>query len=204
MSGSAIANLAARVGVLFQFNRDFLFITLDSLRFDSAADSLAAGATPTFKRLIGRWQRRQTSATYTLPAHVAMFSGSMPRPPRGDDRTVDTEPRMFALSTSWNRYKGRNIRYCFDDAENVPKGFESKGYRTIGVGGVGWFSNEVKSSSFWEGRYFQHFLYKPSYGEENARAFEEQIDDLARILRQPARGRSFVFLNVSSTHRPYS
>jgi hypothetical protein len=204
MSGSALANLAAKVGDLFQFSQDFLFITLDSLRFDTAADALAAGMTPVFKDLIGQWQRRQTSATYTLPAHVAMFSGSMPRPPRGDDRSADTEPRMFALSTSWNRYKGRNIRYFFDDAENVPKGFESKGYRTIGVGGVGWFSNQVKASAFWEGRYFQQFLYKPTYGEDNPRAFEEQIDDLAEILQQPERRRNFVFVNISSTHRPYS
>src|SRR5487761_1164837 len=124
---NGIRQLATKVTDRFLFNRDFLFITLDSLRFDAAADSLAAGTTPAFQRLIGQWQRRQTSATYTLPAHVSMFAGSMPRPPRGDDRSVETEPRMFALSTSWSRYKGRNIRYFFDDAENVPKGFESKG-----------------------------------------------------------------------------
>lgn len=203
MSVSTIGSVANKVSELFQFNRDFLFITLDSLRYDTAAGAMAAGTTPAFKQLIGRWQQRQTSATYTLPAHVAMFSGSMPRPPRGDDRNVDTEPRMFALSTSWSRYKGRNIRYFFDDAENVPKGFESKGYRTIGVGGVGWFSNQVKASSFWQGRYFQRFLYKPSYGEDNARAFEEQIADLGEALRRLGHGRNFVFLNVSSTHRPY-
>lgn len=188
----------------FTFTRDFLFITLDSLRYDTAQDSLAAGSTPAFERLVGRWERRETCATYTLPAHVSMFAGSMPRPVRGDDLSVESEPRMFALSTSWSRYKGRNIRYFFDDAENVPKGFESKGYHTIGVGGVGWFSSEVKASSFWEGRYFQRFLYKPSYGEIHPRAFEEQIDDLQEVLAGLGGGRRFVFVNVSSTHRPYS
>ncbi len=114
------------------------------------------------------------------------------------------EGRLFALSTSWDRYRGRKIRYFFDDAENVPKGFESKGYETVGVGGVGWFSNEVKASSFWQGNYFKHFLYKPSYGEENRHGFEEQIEDLAGKLAEIPRGRKFVFINVSSTHRPYS
>ncbi|HVX15438.1 MAG TPA: sulfatase-like hydrolase/transferase [Pirellulales bacterium] len=204
MSVGMLTSTARKVTKLFQFNRDFLFITLDSLRFDTAAQALQAGTTPTFQKLVGQWERRHTSATYTLPAHVSMFSGSMPRPPRGDDRSVESEPRMFALSTSWSRYKGRNIRYFFDDAENVPKGFESKGYQTIGLGGVGWFSNEVKASSFWEGRYFQKFLYKPSYGEQNPRAFEEQITDLAALLRGLEPGRRFVFVNVSSTHRPYS
>jgi hypothetical protein len=186
------------------FSKDFLFITLDSLRYDTAALAMEAGQTPRFRSLVGQWQRRLAAATYTLPSHVSMFAGMMPRPPRGDDNNVNQESRLFALSTSWRRYRGRNIRYFFDDAPNVPKGFQSRGYETVGVGGVGWFSDEVSASSFWQGQYFQHFLYKPTYGEENQHAFEEQIQDLAAKLKSLPKGRRFIFINVSSTHRPYS
>jgi hypothetical protein len=186
------------------FRKDFLFITLDSLRYDVAIEAMEAGETPNFKALVGQWERREASATYTLPSHISMFSGMMPRPPKNDNKALAKEGRMFALSTSWERYKGRNIRYFFEDVANVPKGFESKGYHTIGVGGVGWFSTEVKASSFWQGQYFQHYLYKPSYGEDNPQAFGEQIADLRDKLEGLGRDRKFVFVNVSSTHRPYS
>lgn len=188
----------------FNFTRDFLFVTLDSLRYDTADECLAEGLTPNFGNLIGRWECRETCATFTLPAHIGMFSGMMPRPLQGDNISLSTEARMFALSTSWDRYKGRNIRFFFDNAENVPRGFASKGYHTIGVGGVGWFSTEVKSSSFWEGQYFQRFLYKASYNPVNPRAFEEQLEDLGSVLSSLNDKHRFVFINVSSTHHPYS
>jgi hypothetical protein len=184
------------------YRKNFLFITLDSLRYDTAAEALEAGESPNFLKLVGQWERRHAAATYTLPSHISMFAGMMPRPVNGN--AEQKEGRLFALSTSWNRYRGRNIRYFFDDAPNVPKGFESRGYETVGVGGVGWFSNEVKASSFWEGNFFKHYLYKPSYGEENPRAFEEQIADLAAKLQELRNAKKFVFINISSTHRPYS
>jgi hypothetical protein len=193
-----------KVGDWSNFSRDFVLITLDSLRYDTATQALEAGQTPHLRSLVGTWQRRQAAATYTLPSHVSMFAGMMPRPVGGDDTNLKKEARLFALSTSWARYRGRNIRYFFEDAPNVPKGFESRGYHTIGVGGVGWFSTEVKASSFWKGQYFQHFLYKPSYGEDNPHALEEQIADLEALLATLPAGRRFLFLNVSSTHRPYT
>jgi hypothetical protein len=199
-----LRHIADKVADWSAFSRDFLFITLDSLRYDTAALALAAGETPHFRSLVGEWERRQVAATYTLPSHVSMFAGMMPRPVAGDDTTVNKEARLFALSTSWQRYRGRNIRYFFDDAPNVPRGFQTKGYHTIGVGGVGWFSSEVQASSFWKGQYFQHFLYKPTYGEDHPGAFEEQITDLKAQLAALPAGRRFVFLNVSSTHRPYT
>jgi hypothetical protein len=199
-----LRQLADKVGDMSAFAKDFLFVTLDSLRYDAAAQALAAGQTPHFQSLVSTWEPRLTSATYTLPSHVSMFAGMMPRPARGDDESLKKEARLFALSTSWQRYRGRNIRYFFDDAPNVPKGFESRGYHTVGVGGVGWFSTEVSASTFWRDQYFKHYLYKPSYGEENPRAFEEQVTDLAATISTLPPGRRFVFINVSSTHRPYS
>ncbi|MGH7139601.1 MAG: hypothetical protein ACREHD_28000, partial [Pirellulales bacterium] len=79
----AVSKLKNKIRDRFTFSRDFLFITLDSLRYDTAAQSMQSGGTPMLRELIGQWQRRETCATYTLPAHVSMFAGSMPRLPRG-------------------------------------------------------------------------------------------------------------------------
>lgn len=180
---------------------EFLFVTLDSLRFDVASAAMSEGRTPQLARIVSRWERREAAATYTLPSHIAMFAGGMPRLPRAG---VDgPENRLFALRTSRNRGPRPHVRYFFDDAPNVPRGFRAAGYRTIGVGGVGWFSTERQASSFWADQYFQEFLYKPSYGEEHRDAFAEQIYDLSRVLQNRRDEPLFVFINVSATHLPY-
>src|SRR5262249_10842386 len=109
-----LRQLADKATDLSVFSKDFLFITLDSLRYDTAALALEAGQTPHFRSLVGEWHPRLTSATYTLPSHVSMFAGMMPRPARTDNATAKKEARLFALSTAWERYRGRNIRYFFE------------------------------------------------------------------------------------------
>src|SRR5918994_3506840 len=63
---------------------DFLFVTLDTLRFDAAADCLAAGRTPNLARGLPPegWERRHTPGNFTLAAHAAFFAGFLPTPAR--------------------------------------------------------------------------------------------------------------------------
>ena len=58
--------------------RNFIIITIDSLRYDVAIQA----NTPVFDKLISdyqlssrQWHKTFAHATYTLPAHVSMFSG---------------------------------------------------------------------------------------------------------------------------------
>lgn len=61
-----------------------LFVTLDSLRYDVARAALHAGQTPHLAKLLpgGRWEERRTPGTFTLPAHMAFFSGFLPKLPQ--------------------------------------------------------------------------------------------------------------------------
>lgn len=69
-----------------------LFVTLDSLRYDVATTALDEGRTPHLARLLpgGQWERRWTPGTFTLPAHMAFFSGFLPKLP-----TPQQPPRLW-------------------------------------------------------------------------------------------------------------
>ena len=45
---------------------------------------------------------------------------------------------------------GRKTGIAFPKVSNVIKGFESSGYRTIGIGGVGWFDNRRPTTNIWK------------------------------------------------------
>ncbi len=182
---------------------DFLFLTICSLRYDVAQAAMNNGDTPNLKRLLGEWEKRETPGTFTLPAHIAFFSGRTPRPlAKSFPDGIDSTERLFALSTKWEQYKGRNIRYFFEDAPNVPRGFEGNGYNTIGVGGVGWFNTNYQSSSFWGKTHFQQFLFDDEYGPRSEDGFARQITDLKQALTMMTSPR-FIFVNAATCHMPY-
>lgn len=61
-----------------------LFVTLDSLRYDAARAALNARQTPRLAKILpgGVWEERRTPGTFTLPAHIAFFSGFLPKLPQ--------------------------------------------------------------------------------------------------------------------------
>src|SRR5438067_12564848 len=75
-------------------SHDFLFITLDTLRYDVAAALFADGRTPCLNSIlpIGGWERRHSPGSFTFAAHVAFFAGFLPTPAR-----PGPHPRPFAL-----------------------------------------------------------------------------------------------------------
>ena len=74
-------------------SHDLLFVTLDTLRYDVAAELVAAGRTPALARVLpgGMWERRHTPASFTYAAHHAFFAGFLPTPV-----TPGPHPRLFA------------------------------------------------------------------------------------------------------------
>lgn len=72
---------------------DVLLVTLDTLRYDVAAELAASGATPTLTGLLpdGRWERRHTPGSFTYSAHAAMLAGFLPTP-----ASPGPHPRLFA------------------------------------------------------------------------------------------------------------
>ena len=57
--------------------RDILFITLDTLRFDVASRLHATGHTPRLNKLLPTqgWEKRHTPGSFTFAAHMAFFAG---------------------------------------------------------------------------------------------------------------------------------
>ena len=75
-------------------SHDLLFVTLDTLRYDVAAELMAAGRTPNLARALpGGWERRHTPGSFTYAAHHAFFAGFLPTPVTAGrhERLIDAE-----------------------------------------------------------------------------------------------------------------
>ena len=61
---------------------NILFMTLDTLRYDVAVETLRAGRTPNLAALLpdGGWEARHTPGNFTYAAHQAFFAGFLPTP----------------------------------------------------------------------------------------------------------------------------
>ncbi|MCX4584697.1 sulfatase-like hydrolase/transferase [Streptomyces sp. NBC_01481] len=127
---------------VIQSRTSILFVTLDSLRYDVARAAMHAGQTPHLAALLpaGQWEERRTPGTFTLPAHMAFFSGFLPKlpQPHQPSRLWECRPPAF---------KEINAETFVFDAPNLLAGLALHGYRTVCVGGVTYFSRETPLGS---------------------------------------------------------
>jgi Sulfatase len=176
---------------------DVLFVTLDTLRYDVATRLHAAGRTPRLSALLppGGWEKRHTPGNFTFAAHAAFFAGFLPTPAR-----PGRHPRPFAL-----RFPGSETTTdatAVLDGPDLPAGFRARGYRTICVGGVGFFNKLTPLSSVFPGL-FDESHWSPELGVTDPRSTEWQVDlALRRVADLPPGRRVFLFLNVSAIHQP--
>lgn len=178
-------------------SHDLLFLVLDTLRYDVAVECLAAGRTPTLASVLpgGRWEERQTPGNFTYAAHQAFFAGFLPTPPG-----TGPHPRLFAA-----RFPGSESTAgttCVLDAPNVVAGLAARGYKTVCIGGVGFFNvntplGQVLPSLF-EERHWEEATGVT--GPDSTRRQVEIARDV--IAATPAGQRLFLFLNVSAIHQP--
>ncbi|MET8678211.1 STM4013/SEN3800 family hydrolase [Streptomyces sp. NPDC004647] len=177
---------------------NILFVTLDSLRYDVAKETLQAGQTPRLGGLLpeGRWERRQTPGTFTLPAHMAFFSGFLPKLPQPiqPPRLWECRPPAFK--------RVRPETFVFD-APSLLAGLRQHGYRTVCVGGVTYFSRETPLGSVLPDM-FDEDHWRPEFCSPEIDSTRNQVDqalETAEIFerRQPL----FLFVNVSATHVPH-
>ena len=176
---------------------DILFITLDTLRFDVARDTLAAGQTPNLAEVLprGGWEKRHSPASFTYAAHQSFFAGFLPTP---------IEPglhrRLFAA-----RFEGSTTvtnETCVFDETDIVKGLSKLGYRTICIGGVGFFNKQTSLGMVLPG------LFDESYWDENLsvidpRSTENQVNLALELLGKiPKERRVFLFINISALHQP--
>ena len=164
---------------------DFLLVTWDSCRYDV----YQAARTPVLDRHT-QAQKGWAMATYTLPAHQAMFCGFL--------------PYVFESRPFYNRYvqqlwriSHRNVHVkplvTFpENTENVVAGFRRRGYYTVGLAAMDWFA---RPSSLQNG--FDWFRVTGT----KARSQNELLS--SQISRRAGRRPCFAFVNYGETHSPF-
>jgi len=159
-----------------QFN--FLTIVADSCRWDSFQASRANNIREHFDVVSAG-----AMATFTYPAHMAMFQGFFPT-------TNGARPVYNRFKKSVYRWFYKSMRSCLyelNGSGSIPLVLRDSGHRTVAVGGVGWFNKRTPMKLG-----FEEFVYRPN-GVKAVDTFIACVDS------EPYYG----VLNFGTTHRPY-
>lgn len=178
-------------------SHDLLFVTLDTLRYDVAAELAAAGRLPNLARHLpgGRWQQRHAPGSFTYASHQAMFAGFLPTP-----AAPGPHSRLFAAAFAGSETTAEGT-WVYDTPDLVT-GLAKAGYHTACVGGVGFFNKRGSLGSVLPGL-FEESHWEPEFGVTSPTSFEAQVDCAERLVRRlPPERRMFLFVNVSALHQP--
>lgn len=178
---------------------NILFVTLDSLRYDVAQTAYNTDCMPELAELLpeGGWERRHTPGTFTLPAHMAFFSGFLPKLPQPEQPPRLWECRPPAFKTP------HPSTFVFD-APNLIEGLAGHGYRSVCIGGVTYFSRETPLGNVLPDMFHEDH-WRPEFCSPHPDSTRHQVDQALEVAdwyasRQPL----FLFVNVSATHVPHS
>ncbi|PWF55388.1 STM4013/SEN3800 family hydrolase [Massilia glaciei] len=176
-------------------SHDIVFITLDTLRYDVAQRLFEAGELPVLGPHLpaGGWERRHSPASFTYAAHHAFFAGFLPTPD-----SQGPHPRLFA--TQFERSTSTSAHTCMFEQESVPAGLAQRGYRTICIGGVGFFNKKTSLGCVLPGM-FEESHWTPHMGVDHRHSTERQVALALARLRADAR-RVFLFINIAAIHLP--
>jgi hypothetical protein len=168
----------------------FLFVTLDSCRFDTFASAHA----PHLKR-IGPLHRAMAPAAFTYASHAAMFVGFTPWVPGCVEPYLNPKfARIFKLVGAG--YEGNGREFVQLEGRSIIEGFRRLGFATVGTGAVGWFDPASPTGRLLTDD-FDAFHYTREGGLREQLAFIDE--SLASVDGRPV----FVFVNVGETHVPY-
>ncbi|WP_194292818.1 STM4013/SEN3800 family hydrolase [Streptomyces smaragdinus] len=176
---------------------DLLLVTLDTLRYDVARELAAAGRIPVLARHLpgGVWEERHAPGSFTYASHQAMFAGFLPTP-----AAPGPHPRLFAARFAGSETTAEGT-FVYDTPDLV-SGLAAEGYRTVCIGGVGFFNKGGALGGVLPGL-FQESHWEPEFGVASPTSFEAQVDRAERIVAGlPADRRLFLFVNVSALHQP--
>lgn len=177
--------------------KDILWVTLDTLRFDVATYALTTGLTPNLQAVLPgqRWEKRHTPSTFTYGAHHAFFAGFLPTP-----AAPGRHPRLFG--TTFLGSETTTEQTAVFDHPDVVSGLSSAGYHTICIGGVGFF-NQLTPLGCVLPSLFAEAHWSPQLGVTSPQSAENQVSlALDRLNRQPPEQRIFLFINIAALHQP--
>lgn len=173
---------------------DILLITLDTLRYDVATAAFARGELPVIQQhLPNGFEKRHTPGTFTYAAHTAFFAGFFPTPAR-----PGRHPRPFALRFPGSETTGPDTAVL--DGPDIIRGLSAVGYRTICIGGTGFFNRRTPLGDELPGR-FDEAHWSPALGVTVLDSTEAQVAlGIERLAAGD--GRVFMFVNISALHQP--
>ncbi|MEU6799897.1 STM4013/SEN3800 family hydrolase [Streptomyces neyagawaensis] len=156
-----------------------------------------AGQTPRLAKVLpsGAWEERRTPGTFTLPAHIAFFSGFLPKLPQPVQPPRLWECRPPAIKTV-------DAGTFVFDAPNLLTGLAQHGYRTVCIGGVTYFSRETPLGSVLPDM-FDEDHWRPEFCSPEPDSTRHQVDRALTVAEQYANRPLFLFVNVSATHVPH-
>lgn len=175
---------------------DILLVTFDALRFDVADNAWRKGRLPNLAGLMsGGWEARHSPGNFTYAAHAALFAGFWPTPV-----VPGRHVRPFALRFPGSRTV--DAATWILDAENIVAGLQQKGYRTVCIGGVGFFNKLTPLGSVFPA-YFEESHWQPEFSVSQIRSTREQVRQAcACVEATPRNCPLLLFVNVSATHPP--
>ena len=179
-------NAAAMLGT-----HDVVLMTFDTLRHDVAASA----DTPNLRRLLpgGQWEKRHTPGSFTYAAHHAFFAGFLPTP-----TAPGRHERLFATRFAGSETTGGNTLVF--DAPTIIEGLADAGYRTICIGGVGFFNKQTPLSNVLP-NLFEESHWSSDLGVTAIDSAANQFALAAERLAATA-GRACLFINLSAMHQP--
>lgn len=158
---------------------NFLIVVADSCRWDSFQLAVTQNIDQHFDVI-----EAGAMATFTYPAHLAMFQGFFPT-------AAGDRPIYNRFDKSVYRWFYKSRRPCLAELRgtgSIPKVLRDQGHRTVAVGGVGWFNKRTPMRLG-----FEDFIYEPDT-EPAVNKF------LTYLNKEPFYG----LLNFGATHRPYT
>ena len=174
-------------------SHNILFLTLDTLRYDAAAECMEKGLLPNMEALFGSWEKRHTPGNFTYAAHHAFFGGFLPTPAK-----PGKHERLFALSFEGSETTTENT--CVFESQNILQGFQSINYKTICIGGVGFFNKLNPIGSTFPNMFCESYWDK-KMGVTDKNSTENQFQ-LATDLIKKLDEKFFLFINLSALHQP--
>jgi hypothetical protein len=175
---------------------DVLLLVLDTLRFDVAKAEWEAGRTPNFARLLpGGWEERHSPGNFTYAAHQAFFAGFLPTPANPELPPT----RLFATRFAGSETTGPGTKIF--DAPDIVTGFRAEGWRTLCIGGVGFFNGQTPLSRVLPGL-FEEACWETRFGVTDPDSTRHQFEFAGSKLRERPEQATFLFINVSALHQP--
>lgn len=190
--GSPAPSLAAHVP-----GADIVWIVLDTLRFDVAQAAHEAGETPALSAWLppGGWEERHAPGSFTYASHHAMFAGFLPTP-------LDPGPHQRPLALAFAGATTIGEGSLVLDGASVPEGLAALGYRTVCVGGVGFFNPEQPLGRVLPGM-FGESHWAPELGVADRASAEHQVSRCVNVVSSTELATPlFLFVNVSALHQP--